>query len=419
MLQGIHVPSFRAQLSPIEVAHMWADLGVRLQGVGVKSQPQIALKILDLNRNPDSQLKEYARIIRTDPALAGRLLKLANSAFFAQRCAVTSLDRACLLLGVERLKAMSLGFHLSRAAVTDPLAILSRTVWGQSLLRACLATEVARHVAPKLAAEAFVIGLLMDCGIPLMPGLLPSQFLPLWDSSCTPTRLHRAEQESLPFGHTDVAAALASSWKLPDLLLYPIAEHHTPPAFPLRLEPMNQLHAIAYTVGMLDLSPAASTDGSAAVPTPDAPSLKNLQRVLGLDPAAVAGIVGKAALEYEVTTDLFKDVASDVGVDEALLERVQVGMVAALHDLVMESIDRRGAAHDGGVRFHLGGHRVELQRSNDGTVAAYLYDSRGQRLLTHVFQPAGQTSLALREALALEPHPSDEIAAIDLFIRAA
>lgn len=412
------MPKIREQLSATEVSELRTELAGRLEFVGVQSQPQVALRILDLIRNPASQLKDYADIVRSDPALSGRLLKLANSAFFAQRRPVTSLDRACLLLGVERLKAMSLGFHLSRAATSDPSAALSRTVWGQSIFRACLAAEISRRTVPGLAAEAFIIGLLMDAGIALMPRLVGPAFQGLWDEGRSPLRFHRAEQSSLPFGHADVAAALAESWKLPDLLRFPISEHHTSPALPLRPEPLHRLHAIAYTVGMLELT--TSPDGAVTIaPGRDVSNSLSIQRVLSLDADAVPKVIAQAAAEYGATREIFKEVASTVAVDDALLERVQIGIVDALDGLVMQSIDRREAADTAGIRFRLGGHSIEFQKSNDGSYTAFLYDSRGDRLLTHVFRPEGQTSIAIREALALDPSPDDELEAIDRYFRAA
>jgi HD-like signal output (HDOD) protein len=411
------LPKHRDQLSAGEVAQLRDDLARRLEAVGVQSQPQVALKILDLIRNPDSQLKEYSAIVRNDPALSGRLLKIANSAFFAQRKPVTNLDRACLLLGVERLKVMSLGFHLSRAATTDPSATLSRVVWGQSIFRACLAAEVARRTAPGLAAEAFIIGLLMDAGLALMPRLAGSAFQALWDSNPSPARLHRAEIAQLPFGHTDVSAALAIGWKLPDLLRFPISEHHAPPALPARSEPMHRLHAIAYTVGMIDL--CQDTQGRVAVEQDNPSTHRAIERVLCLPADAVRGIIAKAATEYDVTKDVFKDVATSLPVDDALLERINVGIVEAIDGLVMATIDQREVSANTTCRFRLGGQSIEFHRANDGSMAAYLYDSRGQRLLTHVFNPKGQTSLSIRDALALDPHPDDELDAIDRHFRAA
>src|SRR5205823_4861273 len=81
---------------------------------------------------------QSSEIIRADAALAGRVLRLANCAFFAQRQPITNLDRSCVLLGVDRLKSVALGFYLSRAAAGDPRQSLSRRIWGQSVYRACL-----------------------------------------------------------------------------------------------------------------------------------------------------------------------------------------------------------------------------------------------------------------------------------------
>jgi HD-like signal output (HDOD) protein len=408
----------REQLSANEIVELRSSLAVRLEHVGVQSQPQVALKILDLIRRPDSQLKDYATIVRNDPALSGRLLKLANSAFFAQRKPVTNLDRACLLMGIDRLKAMALGFHLSKAAASDPSAVLSRTVWGQSIFRACLAAEIAKKAAPGLSAEAFIIGLLMDSGIALMPKLAGEAFQPVWDGAATPIALHRAELSKLPFGHVDVAAAMALAWRLPDILRWPISEHHTPPAMPLKMEPAHQLHAIAYAVGLLDLS--ATADGGVTVsPGKEGPTSRSLERTLGIDVGTVPSIVNAAAAEYGASKEIFKDVAASMAVTDSVLERIQVGMVNAMDDILVGHMECRAEKEAGATRFKLGGQSVELQKANDGSCTAFLYDSQGQKLLTHVFKPVGQSTDTLREALALDAHPDDEASAINAFIKAA
>ena len=123
----------RALLTAAEIAPLQEWLGERLERIGVESQPELVAKILELTSNPNAQLQDYAKIIKTDPGLSGRLLKLSNSALFAQRRPVTSIDRACLLLGVERLKSISLGFHMSRAAAAGcktGAKSIGREVWG-------------------------------------------------------------------------------------------------------------------------------------------------------------------------------------------------------------------------------------------------------------------------------------------------
>src|SRR5689334_2751536 len=102
----------RSELSGAEVDDLLGALEGRLHTVGIESQPEVAARIVELVSDPDAGLRQYADVVRADAALSGRLLRLANSAFFAQREPVTSLDRACVLLGLDRLKAVSLGFQL-------------------------------------------------------------------------------------------------------------------------------------------------------------------------------------------------------------------------------------------------------------------------------------------------------------------
>ena len=75
--------------------------------------PQVAARLLELAADPNAQIRDYVDAIKTDWALTGRVLRLANSAFYAQRQPVTRLDRALIVLGVERAKAICLGFYLS------------------------------------------------------------------------------------------------------------------------------------------------------------------------------------------------------------------------------------------------------------------------------------------------------------------
>jgi HD-like signal output (HDOD) protein len=49
------------------------------------TNPEVATPIIQLVDSPDSGLSGFAEVVRTDPALAARLLRIANSAMFAQR----------------------------------------------------------------------------------------------------------------------------------------------------------------------------------------------------------------------------------------------------------------------------------------------------------------------------------------------
>ncbi len=404
----------RSKLSAIEIDSLHERLAERLERIGVQSQPEVALKVLNLSSRPDSHPKDYAQVIRNDPGLSGRLLKLANSAMFAQRKPVTSIDRACLVLGLERLKSIALGFHLSRAAASGGTKELARTVWGQSVYRACLAAELSRQSAPTMVAEAFVIGLMLDAGIPIMSRLVGPSYDALFASCDMPLKLFRTEFDTLEFTHVDVLAALMRLWRLPDLLAHPLEWHHDRPNSTPRPDPVHRLHRIAYVVGSLQVTMLGES-GEANPLTVNSPGLPAVQRLLELDDNAIATVVRKSSAEYSASIDLFSEIAASMGSMEDVFETIQMRLVRAIDAKVEESIRLE---HTSRQRFSLNGQSIELAREGD-MIVAYLYDSTGSPLVTHRFQPATEDPPSVLAALGVEPQPSDELDRMYEFIRAA
>ncbi|MDI1290394.1 MAG: HDOD domain-containing protein, partial [bacterium] len=377
--------------------------------------PEVALKILELSSRKNSQPKDYADVLKNDAALTGRLLKLSNSAIFAQRRAVTTIDRACLVLGMERLKSISLGFHLSRAAASGGDQSIAREVWGQSVFRGCLSSEIARFVAPSLVSEAFAVGMMMDAGQPLMCSILGDPFRKLMLEGLNPARLFRKEFESLPYTHVDVITALAKRWKLPELLAKPLEWHHTRPTTPARNEPVHRLHRIAFSVGMLELAPGTANPDSTPLSAANA-GVSVAQRILDLNSSNIQTAVSRSITEYGASIDLFSQIAEAITDIESIQERVQMTLVSELDASVERSVMRESTAQS--ERFVIGGQCVELGRESDGRAVAYLFDSAGQRLLSHHFIAAKESPLTLTRALGLEPVSGDDFEQLGSYIKA-
>ncbi len=399
----------RCELSAIEIEDLHGSLDVRLATVGIPTQPEVASRILELVGKSDSQIADYVKIVRMDAALTGRMLRLVNSAHFAQREPVTSLDRACALLGIEKLKSFTLGFYLSRAAATDPAAQLSRQVWGQSVFRACLAAELARKLAPRVATEAFVVGLMIDAGVPLMAKLVGGQFLDLVSRRIAPTKLYVSEFQSLGYTHVDVVTVLMRRWKMPVMLSRPIEWHHTQPGDSSRSDDPQALQRIAYYVGAIDLVPTGKTIN-------DPPPLTSMaSRVLGMGSDVLGDVVKRASTEYVTASAMFAQVAETVADMDGLSARVH-NQLTDLLDTSVASMIKPEAAESTGT-FNLGGLRVELRRETDGEAIACVFDSSNQAIIAHRFRPDGVDAEALREAIGLDPAPTDENARLEVFLR--
>ncbi len=83
--------------------------------VRLPSPPAIALKILEAVRQEENSFDDLARIIRADPSLSVRILKVANSSLYGLTQPVDSLAQATGLIGTDALKILHSPLLLCRS----------------------------------------------------------------------------------------------------------------------------------------------------------------------------------------------------------------------------------------------------------------------------------------------------------------
>ncbi len=383
----------RSMLSASEQDQLFDELGRRLDSYGIETQPEVASRILKLVGDPNAGLRKYAEVVKSDPALTGRLLRLANSAFFAQRQPVTNMERACVLLGIERLKAMSLGFYLAKGSATDSKNVLSRKIWGESVYRACLASELARVMCPRLSAEAFVIGLMIDSGIPILHKMLGPSAEAIVLKNEPPTRLFKEEFNALPFTHADIVTALARRFKLPDLLAKPLEWHHAQPAQTEHPTPVQMLHRIAYYIGAIHL-------GADSTPKEAAPLSSMAERVLGIRSDRLESMVKGAGNEYGAVIQMFNEIADSIGDMTKMSETIHLQLTGVLDQALANQF--RNETERAGQVFEVGDQQVEVEVDANGRVAAYLKDGSGVRMLSCTLDRGDLDVGQIYEALGIE-----------------
>lgn len=389
-----------------ELAELYAHIERELATAGLRSRPEVVAKLLMLVTDRSAGLHEYAKAVSSDPVLSGRLLKLANSAYFAQRSPVTSVDRACVLLGVERLKALTLGFYASRAVVGDLHETLARQVWTRSIYRACLAASLGRRLVPARTAEAFVVGLLVEAGVPLMARLLGPEFMEVFDGYADPVARFEAEFERLPFTSVDVVGALARSWKLPPLLVRPLEWQRLAPVSAGSEDETHALHRIAHAVSALRVESPPSRGHklrhSSALP------------MHGLSNAELEAVVLESRHEYEATMEVFRDVADELRQLDALLEAVQDQLNASLETTVLASMQQLGEVSG---EFQIGGRRMRVAHRGGDMISLVLLGPGNKPLLSDDLPLAEATLPVILERLSLEAQPGDQAGDLEAFLR--
>src|SRR5712671_4602495 len=83
-----------------------------LQCPTLPSLPTIALEVLNLAQSDEVDIAEIARTISKDPALASKILRTVNSSFYGRSNSISTISHALVLLGLQAVKTLVLGFSL-------------------------------------------------------------------------------------------------------------------------------------------------------------------------------------------------------------------------------------------------------------------------------------------------------------------
>lgn len=217
---------------PLTLEQVMADAG------DLAALPQVVLRVLEISADPKAGVSDLERVIATDPALAARILTLANSAYFGMPRRLSSLREAVVFLGFKSVRTLAQAVTTFAVFLgkSDTDALVRRAVWRHSLDTAQCARTLTSLLPPSVheafgAEEAFTAGLLHDIGKMALDHSRHDLYLSLEAQAAQEgVRYFEVEARALPFGHGLVGAALAQQWNLPPALCEAIAFHHTPRA---------------------------------------------------------------------------------------------------------------------------------------------------------------------------------------------
>ena len=397
----------RKDMTAREIEVLRATLERRLGDSSVPTLPEVAIKIIELVTDPSKGMRDFARVIETDHALTGRLLRMVNSAMYAQRSPVTQLNRAMVLLGIDRLKAVVLGFHLSQATLSDEGDFSTRRVWTQSIFRAWLAFHLCERFDRGLTGEAFVVGLMLDAAVPLMPLIVGDDYFRLVRTNATPGAQFHDEMDKLPFSHVDMVAALCRVWRLPETLSRPIIAHHTAPDALNAKNSFSLLHCVAYYAGSLRLT-ELEEGGPAMSETPSADLARQL---FGLEVSDLRECVAAAARDFAASKAIFSHVMDPSMTIERILQTVNEELNDSVESLVVDSLQE--GEESSAVRFQIQNLILEMEPAPPGKVKVFLADESGERVFSEDIEPGPRGGAELRSMLL--HHNADEQQIADVF----
>jgi two-component system cell cycle response regulator len=186
----------------------------------------VGLSILELTRGEDYAMGDITRAIQSDPALTGRIIKIANSAGFAGSHAVTSVAQAAMRLGVRSVRNVALGFTLVTGNRGGSCVGFDyEAYWARSLAIAVLSQRLAEALRLAAPADAFTCGLLSEIGVLALASIHPDRYAQLLKRRGAEPGADalNLEREIFDLDHCELAAAMLNDWRLPESFCFAVS----------------------------------------------------------------------------------------------------------------------------------------------------------------------------------------------------
>ena len=291
---------------PYKLDELRELLGGKIQAL--PCLPPVLLGVQKAIAESDVGARELARVIMADPSLTARVLKMANSVYFASQHRIRTVTQAILIMGFETVRNLVLGLSVYDMLSNLPKAQDYRSVWRHSLCCAVCSRYFAQKLRSVHAEQAFVAGLLHDIGKLIMGQFFAEEYAEV-DRKVRDENLsyHQAETKVLGFTHEAAGCLVAEHWGFPQELTQAVSRHEATSAE--ELGTMNtQLQRI---VGVANQSAMYLYREDAQKAMTSAQIQSFCQRGLGIGPDALLDIFAQIKAEVSHTARLL-----NISIDE-------------------------------------------------------------------------------------------------------
>ncbi len=192
---------------------------IRHNCLKLPSLPEVALRVRKAAQDENAPAAEIARLIALDPALAARLLRVANSAFYRGSRSVDNLQMAVARLGNQAVRSLVASLAMQQLFQTPSTALKApmKDLWVHSTEVATLASALAARFTKLNPDDALLAGLLHDIGV--LPILARAEDFP--EIALDPAHL----DETINRLHTVIGKLVLEAWDFPPQLVAVAMEH--------------------------------------------------------------------------------------------------------------------------------------------------------------------------------------------------
>lgn len=269
----------------------------------IATLPEVTVKIIEIVENPKSTARDLHDVIKNDPALSARILKVVNSAFYGLPGQISSIDRAIVLLGLSAVKNIAIAASMTHLFTggANIEGFSGADVWKHSIAIGVGSRLLSAAQGRPQVEESFLAGLISDLGLLVERQVFSNELAEVVARYRAESKeFCEIENEIIGADHQAFGMALAKKWRFPQTLCTTIGYHHSPMA----LAEMNrELPAIVNVADIL----ASRSEIGFCQHRPNAEINDDLYTLIKLDPEKVAKIEEELPEQTSIAESIFAD----------------------------------------------------------------------------------------------------------------
>ncbi|MCC6418533.1 MAG: diguanylate cyclase [Gemmataceae bacterium] len=367
----------------------------------------VALAIMRLAASEHTTVAELARVLAADPAVVGRVLKVANSALSGSTRPITGVREAIVRLGVCAVRNIALGFAVvGKSGRAVCRAFDYHGFWARSLATGLAAQAVGQHLRLDAAGDAFTAGLLCQVGRLALASVYPEEYGALLQRSPghTAAELRELERQTFATDHVELTAVMLEDWRLPAAVCRAIQHQYDPDAEELAGAPEVRTLAGLLAAGGRLAEVCAGGDERGALVV----ALLARGEQLGVGPEDLAHLGDRVAAQWQEWGKLLQVTTRPVPPFAALVERAREATLRAAAAPVAAALLPPVAAPENAARPHAGD---PASPSADLLTLVVSPSADHMRFLTDILRAGGHQVMraegageAMRAVLEASPH---------------
>ncbi len=228
MGSSVHVPGQQSAVGPLD----FHQIENRLRGCAcLPSLSSIDSALKELLGADQRYTSQIAEIIRRDPSLTSRLLRMVNSVYYGLSKPIKNIEEAVFYLGVRQIRQLAMVTPIIEdfQKLAGNYRFPWREFWQHCIGTALMTREVIDIVQTPNEETDYVAGLIHDVGKIVMASTFPEHF----------TEVHRRraengadllalEREVLGVDHAELGAIYLKKQLLPEVFVEIAQFHHCP-----------------------------------------------------------------------------------------------------------------------------------------------------------------------------------------------